>query len=152
MGNQESSLKAVVHLADGSLIKGFLNGTSDSLEKSASSQLSSGKVELQLTTGKKQTVALDSAKALFFVRSFEGDPEHHEIKFFQTNPETKGLWVRVSFHDNETIEGVVQNSISFVVNPGFFLKPPDPQSNNQMIYAVKKSLQTFQVLGIRTDY
>jgi hypothetical protein len=64
----------------------------------------------------------------------------------------EGLWVRVTFLDGETIEGIVHNSMPFVANPGFFMKPPDPHSNNKMIYVVKSFMRDFRVLGVQNDY
>ncbi len=97
-------------------------------------------------------VFLEQTKALFFVDSFEGIQGYREVKFFSSTPEVEGLWVRVTFHDSETIEGIIHNSIPFVTNPGFFMKPPDPHSNNKMIYVVKNSMREFRVLGVQIDY
>jgi hypothetical protein len=91
-------------------------------------------------------------KALFFVKSFEGRTDYTELKFFDRNPQIEGLWVKIRFHDGETTEGIVHNSLPFVKDSGFFLRPPDPESNNRVLYVIKKSLTDFRILGIRTDY
>ncbi len=97
-------------------------------------------------------IPVEALKALFFVKSFEGRSDYREVKFFDKNPPIKGLWVRVQFFDHESLEGIVQNSIDFLIKPGFFLKPPDPASNNAILYVVKSSLADFRVLGVHTDY
>jgi hypothetical protein len=60
-----------------------------------------------------------------------------------------GLWVRVHFHDNEMIEGIISNSRDFVLENGFFLMPTDPNGNNKLVYVLKSGLQDFHILGIR---
>jgi hypothetical protein len=102
--------------------------------------------------GKKQSVPLSGLKALFFVKSFQGNPQYSEIKFFNGEPKIEGLWVHLTFADNEKTEGIVHNSISFLTEPGFLMKPPDPNSNNQAVYVLKESLIHFRVVGVRSNY
>lgn len=145
-------MKTVIHLLDGSLIKGFLDRPEDEFQEAAGTSSLPAQIELRLVSGETRLVDLSAAKALFLVKSFDGQPEHDEVKFFQDAPDIEGLWVRVRFTDKEITEGIVHNSLPFFLNPGFFLKPPDPQSNNRMIYVLKKSLAELQVLGIRNEY
>ncbi len=112
-----------------------------------------GEITLRVVeSGETMSLPVETLKALFFVKSFEGRSGYREVKFFDKNPPIKGLWVRVQFYDNESLEGIVQNSIDFLVKPGFFLKPPDPASNNAILYVVKSSLADFRVLGVHTEY
>ncbi|HWZ42838.1 MAG TPA: hypothetical protein VNW97_05150 [Candidatus Saccharimonadales bacterium] len=155
MENKDPFLQAVVHFDDGTLAKGFL----DDAEGLVRQALASGKgslpelpVELQLVAGGRAPIDLSTAKAVFFVKTFEGSKEYKEVKFFQSHPEIAGLWVRVRFFDDEVSEGIVHNSLTFLEEPGFFMKPPDPQSNNRMVYVLKKSLVDFQVLGIQLEF
>lgn len=149
-------MKIVAHLRDGKLVKGYTDALpSGDLER----LLQEGPVPLpaQLSVrvaGSRQTVSipLTALKALFFVKSFEGSNNYQEIKFFESHPPVQGLWVRLKYYDGETSEGVVHNSLYHLVSPGFFLKPPDPQSNNHFIYVLKSSLVDFRVLGVRTSY
>jgi len=64
-------------------------------------------------------------------------------------PVLQGLWVRVSFHDNEMIEGIVGNTSDYVLQDGFFLMPTDPNGNNKLVYVLKGGLKDFHVLGLR---
>ena len=146
-------MKVVAHLEDGSLIKGFLEYPSDVAHESfvVRNQLPPT-VQLRLMDGGTGVVDLGETKALFFVKTFEGRPDYKEVKFFKADPEIAGLWIRIQFRDNEITEGIVHNSLPFIMHGGFFLKPPDPQSNNTMTYVVKKSLKNFKVLGIRGEY
>jgi len=152
----EPHLKVVAHLSNGSLVKGYTGAlpTTD-LEALLNRDAILMPVEMTVRTAgsrEKVTISLQSLKALFFVKSFEGHVDYKETRFFEGHPSIEGLWVRVKFHDGEIIEGVIRNSLRYVVDPGFLLKPADPQGNNQMVYVVKKSLQEFHVLGVKHTY
>jgi len=149
-------MRIVAHLRDGSLLKGY----TDSLPETELEQLlRQGPFPLPRqstvrTNGTRKTVtlSLDSLKALFFVKSFEGRTDYQEIKFFESHPPVEGLWVRIKYYDGEASEGVVHNSLHYLTTPGFFLKPPDPESNNEFIYVLKSSLTDFRVLGVRSTF
>jgi len=148
--------KVVARLRDGTMLKGYLEEPLeldlDALFVDAYSALPKQIDLRRADSGQKIAVPLDSLKALFFVKSFEGRKEYSEVKFFEKNPPIKGLWVRIRFYDDEHLEGVVKNSIDFLVEPGFYLKPPDPLSNNEILYVVKESLADFRVLGVRMEF
>lgn len=146
--------KVVVHLADRKLLKGYMD-MADSL--AGAGIVSNGhsapeQIELELINGERASIDLKSAKALFFVKEFEGQPHYSDLRFFRRTPEFAGLWVRVRFHDDELAEGLVQNSLDFLLNRGFLMKPSDPRSNNRFIYALKSALTGFEVLGLRNEY
>jgi hypothetical protein len=148
--------KVVAHLLDGSLLKGYLAPSSPvssltAFEKNPCSPPADISIMLH-ETGEQLPVKLDSLKALFFVKSFDGRKEYKEVKFFNSKPSADGLWVRVEFQDAEVGEGIVQNSLAYLVQPGFVLKPPDPMSNNELVYVLKQSLKNFQVLGVRNKF
>jgi hypothetical protein len=88
-------------------------------------------------------------KAVFYVNSFEGDSDHKEISFHSRAPLIGGIWVRLQFLDGEVIEGIIYNSIRYIVDPGFFVLPTDPESNNRLIYVRKSWLADYRVLGMR---
>ena len=94
---------------------------------------------------------LESLKALFFVKSFDGNPDHREAQHFAEAPVYPGIWIRVRFFDQEVIEGVVENSIRPFVEPGLLLRMPDSESNNLAAYVVKSSLQEIHILGVNTS-
>ncbi len=153
---KKPALKVVAHLRGGEILKGFTdslpNGDVDALLSEDPISLPA-KITLQPPESKKPvSVSIRSLKALFFVKTFEGSKDYKEIKFFHAHPPIEGLWVRVKFDDNEATEGIVHNSLHHLVQPGFFLKPPDPQSNNQVVYVVKESLREFRVLSVRETY
>jgi hypothetical protein len=102
-----------------------------------------------LETGKTQSVPTKDAKAVFFVKTFDGDLRHRALHFHEHAPIVAGLWVRVYFHDGEMIEGIISNTRDYVLEDGFFMMPTDPNGNNKLVYVVKGGLKDFHVLGMR---
>ena len=149
-------MKIVARLRDGSVIKGYTDAVP---EEDLDHALRQGPIPIPKqitirTNGSRQNVVVpcEKLKALFFVKSFEGRNEYQEIKFFDSHPPVEGLWVRIKFYDGEASEGVVHNSLHHLTSPGFFLKPPDPESNNEYVYVLKSSLTDFRVLGVRSAF
>jgi hypothetical protein len=155
-GTGKTGLKVVARLRDGKIVKGFVDtipaSDFDALLQESSFSLPREIGLRSAESSETLSLSLDSLKALFFVKSFEGHHDYKEVKFFEKNPPIKGLWVRVKFYDDEFLEGVVRNSVQFLTEPGFFLKPPDLQSNNEILYVIKNSLVDFRVLGVSPDY
>lgn len=154
MHDKQPPIKAVIHLADKTLLKGYFENSCEiwNGHTAAESDPFPEQVELRLLNGRTEIIHLREAKAVFFVNAFEGQPEYKELKFFKNVPEFPGLWVRLRFADQELIEGLVHNSLGILVHAGLLLKPPDPSSNNRMIYALKKHLVNFEILGLRSEY
>ena len=151
----ENGFKVVAHLIGGTLVKGYLQSSdAPNIEVVLREHLKSNqKVRVYAeASGDPQEVPIESLKALFFVKTFEGRSDYKEIKFFQSNPTLEGLWVQLRFEDSEVTEGILQNSLRYLREPGFFLKPPDPYSNNEIVYVLKNSLSEFRVLGVRSKY
>jgi hypothetical protein len=96
-----------------------------------------------------EEVSIKDVKAIFYVHNFDGDANHKEMSFYGKSPIVHGIWMRVQFLDGEVIEGIVHNSIRYLVDPGFFLVPTHPGSNNKLIYVSKSQLADHRVLGTR---
>jgi hypothetical protein len=96
-----------------------------------------------------EEVSTKDAKAVFFVKTFDGDLRHRALHFHEHAPIVPGLWVRVYFYDSEMIEGIISNTKDFVLESGFFLMPTDPNGNNKLVYVLKGGLKDFHVLGMR---
>lgn len=95
-------------------------------------------------------IPLNGLKAVFFVKSFEGQGNRNDLKFFSNAPMVHGIWVQLQFKDGEIMEGIVLNGMHHLVEPGFFLHPTDPDANNKLIYVLKSALADFRVLGVRS--
>ncbi len=91
--------------------------------------------------GGGQTVELRfrQLKALFFVRSLEGDPARQDVRGFVLGPaETQqGKKIAVRFRDGEFVCGY---TLSWSPDrEGFFLFPADAHSNNQRVFVITAS-------------
>jgi hypothetical protein len=93
---------------------------------------------------------LESLKAVFFVRDFDGNPEYDVVRFL--NPNTKNpRWIiaEVHFKDGEVVEGRVRNNFEFLNDPGFYLWPSDEIGNTELMYLVKEAVKGFRIIGLR---
>jgi hypothetical protein len=83
-------------------------------------------------------VAVADLKAVFFVRSFDGDPGHDESKdLYQSRPpDTRKVSVR--FQDGEELVGHTRQLDRH--RSGLFFTPLDPRSNNVRVFAVFDAL------------
>jgi hypothetical protein len=90
-----------------------------------------------------------NVKAIFLVKTFEGNRLRNPVHFHNHRPISKGLWVRIGFEDGENMEGILENCAKYVLQPGFTFIPTDPTSNNRLVYVPKDRLTSFAVLGLR---
>ena len=102
-----------------------------------------------LETDEVNEISVKDVKAVFYVESFDGDSDHSHLNFHTRAPIVHGIWMRCQFLDGEVMEGIVYNSIRYLVDPGFFLLPTDPGSNNKLVYVLKSWLVDHRVLGLR---
>src|SRR5512143_3580263 len=73
-----------------------------------------GKLELLNVAGKVVMLDLADVKGVYFVREFS-ETETFARKTFATRPRTEGLWVRLKFKDNETMEALMANDLTQVM-------------------------------------
>jgi hypothetical protein len=106
-----------------------------------------GKLELLNTSGNVVAIDLKDIKAVYFVREF-GDFEALSRKTFTSRPRTEGLWIRLKFKDNETLEGMMPNDLSLTTAEGFLINPPDLRSNIQRIFVPRSALESLTVLAV----
>ncbi len=109
--------------------------------------ISDGKLELLNTAGNVVAIELREIKGVYFVREF-GDSESLTRKTFTSRPRVEGLWVRLRFRDNETIEGMMPNDLLHEGNEGFSIIPPDTRSNTQRIFVPRAALTDMTVIGV----
>ncbi len=105
-------------------------------------------VELLTPEGSLVKVPYVDTKAVCFVRDFEAGESWREPRSFAARPKTPGLWVRLVFRDNDSIEGMMPNSLMQIEPSGFSIIPPDPTFQNQRIFIPKAALADVQVLGV----
>jgi hypothetical protein len=86
-------------------------------------------------------------RAVYFVRSLEEDFEP-ERRQFLSRPKLEGLWVKLRFRDDETLEGVISNDLLAFLDKGLHLTPPDFNANADRIYVPRNALVELTVLGV----
>jgi small nuclear ribonucleoprotein (snRNP)-like protein len=141
MGDAE---KVVVRFLDGRMLKGLMNNFS---VEATEVHLSEAESE------KEHRIPLGELKAVFFVKSLEGDRAHREKKAFGARKDADhlGRKVYIKFKDGENMYGFVKGDIPwkqgyFVAEPhsqaqGFFIVPTDSESNNIRIFVVGSALK-----------
>ena len=92
-------------------------------------------------------VDLTSVKAVFFVRTHDGDSSYEEVKFLREQAPSE-IWVRIRLWDDEEIEGRAKNGASLLMDSGFWLWPTDGFANNLLVYVPKSSVREFHVMGL----
>lgn len=96
------------------------------------------KFHLAASAGKVVEVQLDQLKAVFFVKSLEGNKTYHEKKAID-GAKGFGRKVRCEFRDGEVLTGFTQSYDPAKL--GFFVTPVDPQSNNERVFIVAASIK-----------
>ena len=143
----DSRQRVVVRYADGRVLRGFVAGR----KETALSDTLPESLKVKDSNGKSVKVGASEIKAIFFVKSFEGNPDYTEFKVFSSRPTGKGVWMRIHFKDGEVIEGVAPNCVETYSKPVFYIMPPDPGSNNQRVLVSKHYLKEMQVLGLASE-
>ena len=83
-------------------------------------------------------------KAVFFVRDFVGKADYQERKNFNPGERPSGRIVEVTFTDGEVMVG---STVGYdPKRPGFFIFPPDPQCNNERVFALSKAVRAVRYL------
>ncbi len=96
------------------------------------------------SNAKPLEVKVAELKALCFVRSLGGDPQHHKTNEFPPFASAAGRKVEVTFRDGEVMLGTTQGYQPS--RPGFFVVPADPLSNNERCYVVATSVKSVRCL------
>ena len=63
-------------------------------------------------------------------------------------PKLDGLWVKVRFRDDATLEGVIPNDLLGFQDNGLQMTPPDFNSNTDRIFVPRSAMIELTVLGV----
>lgn len=116
----------IVRFSNGNILKGT---TADLFPNKALFHLKDN------DSGALQEIGISNLKAVYFVKSFEGNPDYHE----KTDIERVGLGkkIKVHFKDGETLVGYTQG---YSPNRDIFIVfPCDPNCNNEKVFVVTKA-------------
>ena len=131
--------RVVVHFKDGRVLKGYTHNFTPLTE---TLHLTS---EQDKDTENISKISTADLKAIFFVKSFEGNKDYVEKKRFDEvdNPDLRGMKVKAEFSDGEIIRGT---SLGYSrERKGFFIVPVDPQCNNERIYVLADALEDIKL-------
>jgi hypothetical protein len=115
-------------------------------------------VDLLDVGGRLLSVPLREVRYIAYVRDFNIDdavmPERLTRKTFLARPRTEGLWVRITFHDADVLEGLAALDVSLVDDAmsdlGIYLLPPDVRSNTQRLFVPRAAIAGMVVMGVVT--
>jgi len=93
---------------------------------------------------KPEEISVGSLKALFFVKTLQGHPDHHKLNDFEAGRLVPGRKVIVTFKDGEVLAGTTQGYQPG--RPGFFVVPVDGDSNNERCFVVTASAKEVKLL------
>ena len=115
--------RVVLHYKDGSLVKGV---TRDFLPTKPTLNV------VDKDTGESVQAEISRLKAVFFVKTYRGNP----VAVHRTDIERAGLGkrIKVEFKDSETLVGYTSGYSPGRV--GFFVFPADPEDNNEKVFVV----------------
>jgi hypothetical protein len=130
--------KVVVLLLDLTPLKGYLNpvdlpGTDT--------------IDLLTPEGEHQAVPASEIKAVYFVDDLNL-PYQPERKSFLSRPKLEGLWLRLTFRDQDALEGIVVNELLEILDRGIQFVPPDLHGNCSRVYVPRSALTEVKVLGV----
>ena len=129
--NQSAAQLVVVRCLDGRILKGTTRDFAPNKERFH--LFPWGEED-----GKALDIVVGALKAIFFVKSYEGDSDHVKDNSFE-RARGQGRRLVVTFKDGEMLAG-----FSMGYNPnsqGFFLIPADPDSNNSRAYILNSALK-----------
>lgn len=127
--------RIVVHFKDGRLLKGY---THDFTPVKESFHITS---EMESDQGKIFEVFCPQLKAIFFVKTLNGNADYKEKKRFEEVDMSglRGIKIKIEFNDGEVLRGI---SLGYSKNrKGFFVIPVDPKSNNERVYVVANAVR-----------
>lgn len=101
-------------------------------------------VEAETDEGKNLRVSISDLKAVFFLKNPRRREAEMQIGTMAAEPPV-GAPTRVEFFDGEIIHGVVQEYR--MEDSGFFLYPTSPESNNEKVFVVARSITTLSLEG-----
>ena len=130
--------KVIVQTTDGRSVRGYATlaalGRADLLD-------------LLTPDGEHAEISLGSVRCIFFVSELD-QPVDLSRKAFLSRPKLQGLWVRLTFRDGDSLEGVVPNDLLDLLDNGVQITPPDFSGNCQRVFAPRSALAGVTVLGV----
>jgi hypothetical protein len=126
--------KVVARFTDGRVIKGI---TADFFQNKESFHL---RPAAAAEAEKPMEISTKELNALFFVRDYQGKPQHVEKKEFDPGQAAPGRKIKVTFKDGESLVGTTTGYQPG--RPGFFLVPADGDSNTERCFVISAATRS----------
>lgn len=142
----EAMDKVVLRFNNGNIVRGYMLAFDE--------ETATIEIEERGMKGIKKH-SLNVLKAVFFVKTFEGNHTYKERKLFSPAP-NRGKKILVRFKDKETLIGYLDKDMPQImgfhlskstVKTGFFMWPVDDDSNNIKFYVVKNFVDDIMPVG-----
>jgi hypothetical protein len=143
MSDQEN---AVLRYLDGTILKGHLKNFAPHQEEV---------ILEEFDTKKLHVINIVRLKAIFFVKTFSGDPVKQEKKTYGISKH-RGNRVFIKFKDKEHLVGFLEGDVPWERGyflskgdqnlKGFFLLPVDLDSNNIKVFVIASSIEDVTVV------
>ena len=91
-------------------------------------------------------VRLNELKAIFVVRTFDGDPDYREPKNLDEIEPASGTTLRITFRDNETLVGSTHKYDIHAI--GSFLFPVDHNDNNTRVFVINAFVKSIEFMDV----
>lgn len=139
--------KVVLKFLDGTIIKGHIRDFSEKSEEL---------VLQELDTEAVRVIQNNALKAIFFVKTFEGNRQYNEKKSYGLR-KPHGHRTFIKFVDGEDLVGFLESELPWdkgffltnhIVNnlKGFFLLPADERSNNIRVFIFAHAVKDVTVV------
>ena len=131
-----TSKKVVIQRFDREPVQGFI---------SPGAWLTAEGAQMLTASGNLQLVPYSEIRWVSFVREFGSDPSEHMRPTFLARPRLTGVWLRLLFRDQSTLEAVIGNDLLQVEQYGLHVQPPDQAIR---LWVPRAALASIQVLGV----
>ena len=123
--------KVVVRFRDGKMVKGYTYDFNPHKEAFHVTEAQYSKDVIEVSNS--------LLKAVFFVKTFEGNKDHRGPEDFsmESLKAAPGLKVKVTFFDGEVMYGSTNGYQPD--RKGFFIFPADEESNNERVFIIRQS-------------
>ncbi len=125
-------------MEDGAAHKGYLNPTG---------LASADAIDLLTPDGEHKAVGLADVRAIYFVSDLNQAFEPGRTVFL-SRPKLEGLWLRLTFRDRKTMEGISSSELLEALDRGVQFIPPDLHGNCLRMFVPRSALVEVRVLGV----
>lgn len=105
-------------------------------------------LELLDPSGQTVLIPWKSLKIVWFVRDWEDKAPTLQTTTFNRRPRMEGLWIRLRFHDDTLLDGVLVNDLLHLDSYGFLISPPAFNGNTQTIFVPRAALRSAEILSV----